>query len=110
VKPGKDRQAVEDTLFAVIERLGRDGPGAEELEKARNQMESEFVFGLEEVQGRAETLGAAALVTGDPAAAIKRLEQMRAVRAEDVRRVVSTYLIPQRRTVVWLLPQERSGS
>ena len=110
VKPGKDRQAVEDTLFTIIERLGREGPTEEELSKARNQVESELVFSLEEVQGRAEVLGAATLVTGDPAAAVRRFEQLRAVTADDVRRVVAAYLTPQRRTVVWLLPQERSGS
>jgi zinc protease len=110
VKPGKDRQAVEDSLFAVIERLGHQGPTAEELSKARNQMESELVFGLEEVQGRAEAIGTATLITGDPGAAARRLEQTRAVTAADVQRVISTYLVPQRRTVVWLVPQERSGS
>jgi len=107
VKPGKDRKAVEDTLFSVIERLGRDGPTADELTKAKNQSEAELVFGLENVQDRAQAVGQAALIGGDPALAAKRLDEVRKVSIEDVRRVVTSYLDAQHRTVVWLVPQGR---
>jgi zinc protease len=110
VKPGKDRKAVEDTLFAVIDRLGRDGPTAEEIQKAKNQAEADLVFGLEGVEDRAQAVGQAALITGDAKAAARRLDALRAVTAEDIRRVVTTLLIADHRTVVWVIPGERSGS
>jgi zinc protease len=110
VKPGKDRAQVEDTLFAVIDRLGRDGPTEEEMGKAKNQAESDFVFGLETPQNRADALGNAALIGGDARRAGRKLEDIRAVTAEDVKRVVTAYLVRDRRTVVWVVPAERSGS
>jgi predicted Zn-dependent peptidase len=106
VKPGKDSQAVEDTMFSVIDRLGKDGPSAEELTKAKNQAESELVFGLESVEDRATAVGQSALITGNPNAASKELDEVRKVTAADVRRVVAEYLRPSGRTVVWLVPQE----
>ena len=107
VKPGKDRQAVEDTLFAVIDRLGRDGPSADELAKAKNQSEAELIFGLESMQDRAQAVGQAALISGDPTLAAKRLVEVRKVSIDDVRRVVASYLDVLHRTVVWLVPQGR---
>jgi zinc protease len=110
VKPGKERAAVEDTLFAVIDRLGREGPTDEEMGKAKNQAESDFVFGLETPQNRADALGNAVLITGDAGRAGRKLEEIRAVTSADVQRVVNTYLVSDRRTVVWVVPTERSGS
>jgi zinc protease len=106
VKPGKDQKSVEDTLFAVIDRLGQDGPTGDELTKAKNQAEAELVFGLESVEDRASAVGQAAVITGDRNAASKQLDEVRKVTADDVRRVVSTYLRPNGRTVVWLVPKE----
>jgi len=110
VKPGKERAAVEDTLFAVIDRLGREGPTDEEMGKAKNQAESDFVFGLETPQNRADALGNALLVGGDARRAGRKLEEIRAVTPADVQRVVNTYLVADQRTVVWVVPTERSGS
>jgi len=106
VKPNKDRQAVEDTLFAEIDRLGHDGPTTEELTKAKNQAEAELVFGLESVEDRATAVGQAALITGNANAASRELDEVRRVSLDDVRRVVATYLQPTQRTVVWLVPKE----
>jgi zinc protease len=110
VKPGKDQTQVEDTLFAVIDRLGQDGPTDEEMGKAKNQAEAGLLFSLETVQSRAEAVGDAALLDGDPLRASRQLDAIRAVTADDVKRVVTTYLVPDHRTVVWVVPQERSGS
>ena len=109
VKPGKDRQTVEDTLFAVIDRLGRDGPSEDELTKAKNQSEAELTFGLESVQDRAQAVGQAVLIHGDPTAASRQLDEVRKVTADDVRRVVGSYLDSDHRTVVWLVPQKGRG-
>jgi zinc protease len=78
--------------------------------KAKNQAESDFVFGLETPQNRADALGNAALIGGDARRAGRKLEDIRAVTAEDVKRVVTAYLVRDRRTVVWVVPAERSGS
>ena len=52
----------------------------------------------------------AALLEGDPAAAARRIERLRAVDAEAIRRVAAKYLTKQNRTVVWVIPAPRSAS
>jgi zinc protease len=108
VKPGASRDSVEAQLFGEIERLATEPVSAEELARAKRQLEAQFVNGLELVQDRATVVGNAALVTGDPRAAATRLERLQAVTAEDVQRVAQTRLAPANRSLVWVLP--RSGS
>jgi zinc protease len=110
VKPGVDRDSVEAVFFSEIERMAGDPVGDDELAKVKKQLEAQFVFGLEQVQDRATAVGNAALVFGDPAAAGRRLERLRAVSKDDIRRVAARYLTKENRTVVWVLPAQRSAS
>ena len=110
VKPQTNRDSLEVSFFAEFERLAREPVGDDELAKVKTQLEAQFVFGLEQVQDRATAVGNAALVTGDPAAAGRRLERLRAVGKDDIRRVAARYLVKNNRTVVWLLPAPRSAS
>ena len=104
VKPDRDRDSVETAFFHEIDRLADEPVSDAEFAKVKNQMESQFVFGLENLQDRADAVGNAALITGDPSAAAHRIERLRAVTKDDVRRVIRTYLVPENRTVVWVLP------
>ena len=105
VKPGRDRDSLETTFFAEFDRMATEDVTDEELTRVKNQLEAQFVFGLEQIQDRATAVGNAALVTGDPAAAAGRTTRLRAVTREDIRRVAAKYLTKQNRTVVWVLPQ-----
>ena len=109
-KPGRDRDSLETTFFHEFERLGSEPIAAEELARVQSQLEAQFVFGLEQVQDRATAVANAALVDGNPRAAAQRLERWRAVTAEDVQRVAATYLVPQNRCRVWLVPAPRRAS
>ncbi len=104
VKPGRDRDSLETTFFAEFDRLATEDVTDEELTKVKNQLEAQFVFGLEQIQDRATAVGNAALVTGDPAAAARRTTRLRAVTREDIRRVAAKYLTKENRTVVWVVP------
>ena len=72
-------------------------------------MRAQFVYGMESAINQAVMLGATALTQGvehfDHA-----LEQFEAVTADDVLRVAQTYLAPQRRTVGWFIPEEKSAA
>ena len=76
----------------------------------KNQLEAQFVFSLEQIQDRATAVGNAALLERDPASAARRIERLRAVDAEAIRRVAAKYLTRQNRTVVWVIPAPRSAS
>ena len=104
VKPGRDRDSLETVFFGQVDRLAEETVDEAELAKVKNQLEAQFVFSLEQVQDRATAVGNAALLGGDPKAAARRLERLRAVSAEDVRRVAAKYLTKNNRTVVWVVP------
>ena len=109
-RPGHDRDSLETAFFHEFERLATEEVTAEELARVQNQLEAEFVFGLEQIQDRAAAVGAAALITGDPKAAARRVERWRAVTRDDIRRVAAHYLVPSNRTRVWVVPAPRRSS
>jgi zinc protease len=110
VKPNASRDSIEAQLFGEIERMAAEPVTAEELARAKTQLEAQFVNGLETIQDRATVVGSAALITGDPRAAAQRLSRLEAVTAADVQRVAKTRLAPIQRTLVWVLPRLESGS
>ena len=109
-KPGRDRDSLETTFFHEFEKLGDEEITPDELSRVQNQLEAQFVFGLEEIQDRASSVGNAALIHGDPKFAAQRPERWRAVTAEDVRRVARKYLVPENRSLVWVIPTPRRAS
>ena len=109
VRPDGDPQRVEELFFAEIDRL-RDEPVAEaELEKAKRQIEVALVNGLVTNSQLARRIAFDTIAFGRIRPLSERLERIRAVTADDVQRVARTYLVPERRSVVWVVPPP-SGS
>jgi len=68
-KPGVKPEQIEKAVDEEIARIARDGPTAEELQRAKNRIESQVIFGLEPVggmAGRASHLNSYYWETGDP--------------------------------------------
>ena len=103
VLPDADSTEVEDALFRELGRLLVEPVKAADLERAKRQTETAVWTSLETVRGRAQALGSAAVLAGDPNDMERQMKRMRAVTAEDVRRAASR-LDPARRVVVWLAP------
>lgn len=99
--------AVEAAILDEIGKLGAAGPKADELRKAKNQVQSGFVFSLENVQGLAEAIGRSWILTGSPTSFIKDVDLIEKVTAADVQRVVKQYMTPDRATVVVIPPKGR---
>lgn len=101
--PGRSAEELERALHEEVERLQRQGISLRELQKAKNQIEAEFIFALDSVHRLANLLGEHESVAG-----WRRLdgylEGIRRVTVDDVRRVAATYLVPDNRTVGILLP------
>lgn len=91
-----DLAAAEKALREELTRLLAEGPTAEELAKAQVGEERSWVFGQASAENKASTLGVAAVETGDLSSLERRLERLRSIRLDDLRRVGQHWLRPDR--------------
>jgi len=91
-RPGHSLTDLEIAADAVIDRLKRDGPTAEEVQKATAGEELSFVSGLESNLGKAFQLTAGAAIHGDPGYFRTEYARTLSVTPADVRRVANKYL------------------
>lgn len=98
-------EAVEKAIFEEVKKLGDAGPQEAELRKAKNQVQSGFVFSLEQMQGLAEAMGRSWIQTGDPTSFIRDVDEIEKVTAADVKRVIKQYFAPEKATVVVIPPR-----
>lgn len=94
---------------AALEELGKTvnhGVTPDELARARVNLESDFVFRRETVQGQARELGYAVMVHDDPDYDRVYLARLRAATPADLLRVARQYLQTDNLTVVTLLPDD----
>jgi zinc protease len=101
--PGKELAEVEKALDQEVERLKKELVGAQELEKAKNQIEASFVFGQDSLFYQAMLL-ARHEITLTWRAIDDYLPSIRKISPEDIQRVARKYLIPDNRTVGVLIP------
>ena len=95
-----------DTQLEVEKELAamRDAPvGAQELQKAKNLEQAQYVFGQDSIMREAEMLGMYELL-GDYHMVDKYLDGIDKVTAADVQRVAKTYLVASNMTEGVLVP------
>ncbi|MDH7515804.1 MAG: pitrilysin family protein [Bacteroidota bacterium] len=101
---GHSAQELEDLIFEELAVLRNEGVGEAELAKARNRLETSFVHGVTDIQSRADLLNAYRVLHGDTSGINRELERIRAVTADDLHRIVRSFLIEDNATVVHYLP------
>src|SRR2546430_4921475 len=105
VAAGKKPEDAEAALLAEIKKL-QDAPvTAAELEKAKNQIITSSLRQRETNLGKAQSLGGAAVLLGDPNRVNTDLERLQAVTAADVQRVAKKYFTDENRYVIYYLPE-----
>ena len=103
VMPGKTTDEVEKALYAEIEKLKTAPAADEELQKAKNQIESSFIMGQDSIFYQAMLLGQFETVANWKMLETY-VEHIRAVTKEDVMRVAQQYFTEDNRTVGILVP------
>ncbi len=101
---GKVAEEAIEVLLAEVERLAREGPTAKELERTRNAAEAGFLRAIQTVGSRATHLGMYEMTAGDYRLMFEFVGRVRAVTAQDVRRVVARYLTRDRLNLVIARP------
>ena len=107
--PGKDIKDVEKALFAEIENIKQDPPSEQEVQKAKNQIESSFIMEQDSIYMEAMKYGIFEML-GDWKLINRYLEGIRKVTPEDVTRVAKEYLQEDNRTVGILIPTKEVRS
>ena len=91
-RPGQGLDTLKVTIENELNRLAAEGPTTRELDQAKNAIESAFLNQLEFVQQKADQLNQYAYFKGVPDSFQKELDELRAVSANDIKRVITTYL------------------
>jgi zinc protease len=104
--PGQKPDTLEAELSKHMERLKTEPVTDEELARAKNQIESSFVFQEDSVHRRASMLARFELI-GGYAQKDTFMTKIRAVTAADLTRVANAWFAPDRKTVGVLLPKPR---
>lgn len=105
--PGKDIRDVENSLYEEIEKIKKEPPAENEVQKAKNQIEAAFIMGQDSIYFQAELAGMFEMIGGWKLKE-QYLEGIRKVKPEDVSRVAKKYLIEDNRTVGILIPLKSS--
>lgn len=105
MQPGHTAEDGKNTLFEQIEKLKNEPVDEKELQKAKNQLEAEFIFNLQSVSDKGFQIGYYQTVLGDYSELFEEAAKYQQVTAEDVMRVAKQYLNERNRTVVVLVPE-----
>jgi zinc protease len=102
-REGVDIDQLEAAYDHEVARLA-DGITADELERARAVITSDWLHHLSSVEGRADTFSQFATLLGDPGLLNEALPRWLAVTADDVVAVAAEVLAPNNRAVITFLP------
>ncbi|MDT7688803.1 MAG: zinc protease [Acidobacteriota bacterium] len=103
-KPGHSTEEIRATIQEEVERLGREGPTTDEMEKLRNTLINDAVRSRQSTLFRAQRLAEYALYDGDPGLLNTELERYLAVTPEQIRNAVSKYLLTDNHSAMEVVP------
>src|SRR5215208_4136166 len=101
--PGVELAAVEREIDRIVEKTKVELVSERELQKAKNQIETAFVFAQDSIFGQSMKIGYYEMV-GSWRLVDSYLENMRKVTREDLRRAAQKYLQRDNRTIGTLIP------
>lgn len=107
--PDVDADRLESALLAEVERVRETPVSDEELRRAKNQIEADFIFGNESVTSQGDLLGYWEMV--DSWRYLNTyLDQIRKQTPADLQRAARKYFLADKRTVGRFLPTQQAKS
>jgi zinc protease len=104
VAPGQKIETAEQAFYRELDRIKQDPPSEAELQRAKNQLEAQRVFGQDSIFRQAMLLGQAETVGAGWKFEESFLDRIRTITPQDVQRVAQRYLVEDARTVGILIP------
>jgi zinc protease len=106
--PGTEAGRLEEALLEEVERLKNEPVSAEELARAKNQIEASFVLQNDSVSAQANQLGYWTMVD-DWRYLTTYLDRVKKLTPDDLQRVARKYFTEDNRTVGHFIPSEPGG-
>jgi predicted Zn-dependent peptidase len=100
---------VENAVYDELAKLQTDGPTPWELGRTRNQIESDYVRGMQSNLGMAFRLASMQALVGDWNYINTQKELREKVTGDDVKRILAKYFIKDHRTVAFLVKPDSSA-
>ena len=107
-RPGVSEEQLETALLSEVERVRQAPITAEELQRAQNRVEADFVFQTDSVTSQARQIGYYAMVA-DWRYLTTYLERVRDLTPEAIRAAAEKYLVPDGRTIGQFVPTAGGG-
>lgn len=103
-RPRRSIARVIERLDVHLERVRRLPVSDDELQRAKARVELGLLSSLETAHGKGDQLGFYAQITGKVSGAFERLDEYRALSADDLLRAAQRFLDPNRRVLVHVKP------
>ena len=107
--PSTPLAKLEKKMDAAIKDIIKNPPTADEIERARQSVYAGLQRSLESPNARARMLVSCFENTGTPNCLADEWTNIQAVTAEDIVRVASTWLTPERRITLSVVPRDDTG-
>ena len=107
---GHNPDQARTVIFDELKSIAQQGVTQRELEKAKNRMRAEFVFGLQSNLSRASHLAEFEVFFGDANLLMGELDRYSAVTLDDIKRVTGQYFAPTNRTLLDVVPAKAAPS
>ncbi len=108
MKTGHQAQEALKIVYEELERLSKEDVSDDELQKAKNRLETSFWNNFKTADSKAESLGFHEIVSKDYRKLFEEIPRLKKVQASDVRRVATQYYVSQNRTLVVATPKANS--
>jgi zinc protease len=102
---GTNLEAATKAIMEEIRQLDQTAPSAEELKRAKTDIESDHLYARETVEGLARSMGSFKATIDDALYEEKYLRLNAATTAQEVSEAVRRYLVPPNVTVTVLMPE-----
>lgn len=103
-KPEQDLSQIRATIMIEIEDIAAHGPTAEEMQKLHNQLINDAVRMRQSSMTRAQQISEFALYDGDPHFVNTELDELLAIRPDQIRKAVSEFLDTENRALLDVVP------
>ncbi len=109
-RPQKTLNEIEQEINIEIERIKKEPPTVDEVSRAISRLESQAIFGLQTVNGKADQMNRNATFFNKPDNFQKELDEYRKVTPADVQRVANVYLNANHLVMNFVPRKEKTAS